>query len=240
MQSLPAVPRPKKALSKAIQGAIESKRHRVQPFSDYRNFIQHHYDGIAGKLTRVSGFFSGHDALAGQVFKSRAFDLSGCHRILDAGCGDGRYTRHIIRRSAPDATIAAFDLSRRMLVRARRRLKNERVRCVSADLTHLPYADGCFDAVVCGWVLEHLPEPLPGLRELARVLQPGGKMLLMTTEDTFAGSMCSSVWHCRTYNRAELRRACQECGLQWVRPLYFTTLHRLFRLGGIVVELRRG
>ena len=235
----PKQPRTKKPLGKKIQGALESKKHR-QPFSDYRKFIQHHYDGIAGKLTRVSGFFSGHEALAGLVFKPRAFDLGGCRRILDAGCGDGRYTRHILRRADPEALIAAFDLSCRMLVRARRRLKNERVRCVSADLTRLPYPDGFFDAVVCGWVLEHLPDPGPGLRELARVLQPGGKMLLMTTEDTFTGSMCSNLWHCRTYNRAELNRACQECGLHMVRPLYFTTLHRLFRLGGIVVELRRG
>ncbi len=237
--ALPKAPRPKKALAKAIKGVIESRRPREQAFSDYRKFIQLHYDGLAGKLTRVSGFFSGHEALAGRVFKPHAFDLRSCHCILDAGCGDGRYTRHIIRRAAPGAVIAAFDLSRRMLVRARRRLKSARVRHVTADLTRLPYPDGCFDAVVCGWVLEHLPDPLPGLRELARVLQPGGKLWLMTTEDTFAGSMCSSIWHCRTYNRAELSRACQECGLQWVRPLYFSKLHRMFRLGGIIVELRR-
>jgi ubiquinone/menaquinone biosynthesis C-methylase UbiE len=231
---------PKKPLSRAIKRALESKKHRLQTFPDYRRFIQHHYDGLAGKLTRLSGFFSGHEALAGQVFRPHAFDLRGCKRLLDAGCGDGRYTRHLLRRADPDAFIAAFDLSRRMLLRARRRLRSPRVRHVSADLTHLPYPDGFFDAVVCGWVLEHLPEPRPGLRELARVLQPGGKMLLMTTEDTFTGSMCSSLWHCRTYNRTELNRTCQECGLSWVRPLYFTKLHRLFKLGGIVVELRRG
>jgi ubiquinone/menaquinone biosynthesis C-methylase UbiE len=232
-------PRPKKPLGKAIRSAIESKKHR-QPFSDYRRFIQHHYDGFAGKMTRVSGFFSGHEALAGVVFRPHAFDLRGCRRILDAGCGDGRYTRHILRRADSGALISAFDLSCRMLVRARRRLKQSRVQHVSADLTRLPYADGFFDAVVCGWVLEHLPDPRPGLRELARVLQPGGKMLLMTTEDTFTGSMCSSLWHCRTYNRAELTDSCLACGLNWVRPLYFSKLHRLFRLGGIVVELRRG
>jgi ubiquinone/menaquinone biosynthesis C-methylase UbiE len=236
-----AKPRPKKKpLGKAIQRALESKKHRLQTFSDYRTFIQHRYDGIAGKLTRVSGFFSGHEALAGRVFKPHAFDLRGCRRILDAGCGDGRYTRHILRHADPGALIAAFDLSCRMLVRARRRLKSLRVRHVAADLTRLPYADGFFDAVVCGWVLEHLPDPRPGLRELARVLQPGGKLLLMTTEDTFTGSMCSNLWHCRTYNRAELRRTCHACGLQWMRALYFSKLHRLFRLGGIVVELRRG
>jgi ubiquinone/menaquinone biosynthesis C-methylase UbiE len=231
-------PQPRRPLKKAIQRVLESRKHR-QPFSVYRKFVQHHYDGIAGKLTRVSGFFSGHEALAGRVFKPNAFDLRGCRRILDAGCGDGRYTRHILKRADPDALIAAFDLSGRMLVRARRRLKSTRVRQVAADLTRLPYADAMFDAVVCGWVLEHLPDPLPGLRELARILQPGGKLLLMTTEDTYTGSMCSTLWHCRTYNRTELTRACHACGLQVVRPLYFTKLHRMFRLGGIVVELRR-
>jgi ubiquinone/menaquinone biosynthesis C-methylase UbiE len=171
--------------------------------------------------------------------KPNAFDLTGCKRILDAGCGNGRHCKHILRRADRDAFIGAFDLSQRMLKRANRRVKSERIQYVAADLTRLPYADGFFDAVVCGWVLEHLPDPRPGLRELARVLRPGGKLLLMTTEDTLAGAMCSSLWHCRTYNRNELRQVTDECGLVWRRQLYFTQLHRIFKLGGIIVELHR-
>src|SRR2546423_1769882 len=118
----------------------------------------------------------------------------------------------------------SFDLKP---TRAGKRLHNSpRVSHVSADLTRLPYADAAFDAVVCGWVLEHLPDPRPGLRELARVLKPGGKLLLLVTEDTLTGAMCSRFWHCRTHNRAELRRICQECGLRWERPWWFTRLHR--------------
>src|SRR5262245_45385897 len=128
---------PKKPLSRAIKGALESKKHR-QPFPAYRKFIQHHYDGLAGKLTRLSGFFSGHEALAGLVFNPPASALRASTALLAAGCGAGPYTRHILRRADPDAMITAFDLSRRMLVRARRRLKSPRVRHVSADLTHLP------------------------------------------------------------------------------------------------------
>jgi len=103
----------------------------------------------------------------------------------------------------------------------------------------LPYADSCFDAVVCGWVLEHLPDPRPGLRELARVLQPGGKLLLLVTEDTLTGAMCSRMWHCRAHNRANLRRLCTEAGLPWQRELWFSPLHKMLRLGGIIVEIRR-
>ena len=242
MHSQPTLKSPRKKhnpLKEAIRKALESQKHRRQPFNSYRSFIQNHYDGLAGELTSVSGVLSGHAVLAGQVFKPHAFNLHGCKRILDAGCGNGRYSRYILQRADDDALIAAFDLSQSMLKRARRDLRSGRVLQVAADLTRLPYPDEFFDAAVCGWVLEHLPDPAPGLRELARVLQPGGKLLLMTTEDTLTGSMCSRMWHCRTYNRHELARVCESCGLGWVRPLYFTHLHRVFRLGGIIVELHK-
>lgn len=217
---------------------IESSKPR-QPFGEYRQFIQRHYDGLAGKFTSVTGWVTGHETLAGRLIRPRAFDVRGCKRILDAGCGNGRYTRFLLRWADPDAVITSFDISHGMLHRARARLKSDRVTFVSADLTRLPYPDAFFDAVVCGWVLEHLPDPRPGLRELARVLHPGGKLLLLVTEDTLTGSMCSRMWHCRTHNRADLQKLCREHGLHWVRSLWFSPLHALFRLGGIIGELRR-
>jgi ubiquinone/menaquinone biosynthesis C-methylase UbiE len=226
-------------VARGLKGAIASKRLAREPFTEYRKFIKSHYDGIAGKLTGFTGLVTGHEALAGRLIRPAAFDVSGCKRILDAGCGNGRYSKFLVRWADPDAFITGFDLSQRMLKRARRRLGNQRVSHVAADLTRLPYPDRFFDAVVCGWVLEHLPEPRPGLQELARVMQKGGKLLLLVTEDTLTGSMCSRMWHCRTYNRAELRRVCQECGLRWERPHYFSPLHALLRLGGIIAELRR-
>jgi SAM-dependent methyltransferase len=222
-----------------VKAALQSKRPHRLSFLDYRRFIERHYDGLAGKLTGFTGLVTGHEMLAGRLIRPQAFDIRGCKRILDAGCGNGRYTRFLLRHADPDALITAFDLSQRMLKRARRRLGNARVTHVAADLTRLPYADACFDAVVCGWVLEHLPDPRPGLRELARVMRPGAKLLLLVTEDTLTGSMCSRMWHCRTHNRTELRLICQECGLRWQRPLWFSCLHSLFRLGGIIIEIRR-
>ncbi len=204
-----------------------------------RRFIQNHYDGLPGALTAVTGLLTGHEALAGRLIRPGAFDVRGCKRILDAGCGNGRYSRFLLRDADSDALITGFDLSPRMLRRARARLRSTRVSHAVADLTRLPYGDASFDAVVCGWVLEHLPDPRPGLRELARVLQPGGKLLLLSTEDTLTGAMCSRMWHCRTYNLGELRQVCSECGLRWQREMWFSDVHRLLKLGGIIVELHR-
>lgn len=223
-----------------LSNVLESKKPRQRSFADYRRFIQNHYDGLPGALIAVTGLVTGHEALAGRLIHPNGFDVRSCKRILDAGCGSGRHARFLLRQADPDARITAFDLSRQMLKRAREHLRSDRVTHVSADLTRLPYADSSFDAVVCGWVLEHLPDPRLGLSELARVLQPGGKLLLLATENTLTGAMCSRMWHCRTYNRAELKCVCQECGLRWERELWFSRLHARLRMGGIIVELRRG
>jgi SAM-dependent methyltransferase len=226
--------------SKAGLGSVlESKEPQRRSFEDYRRFVRDHYDGLPGAFTAVTGLVTGHEALAGRLIAPGKFDIHGCKRILDAGCGNGRYTRFLLKHADPDALITGFDYSQQMIRRARERLGGNRATQVAADLTRLPYADGTFDAAVCGWVLEHLPDPTPGLRELARVLRPGGKLLLLATEDTLTGAMCSRLWHCRTYNRRELRDVAALCGLRWQREFWFSRLHERMRLGGILVEVIR-
>jgi SAM-dependent methyltransferase len=238
-----AIPHPSASAASSARsglgGALESKEPGQRSFLDYRRFIQNHYDGLPGALTAFTGLVTGHEVLAGRLIRPDGFDVRGCKLLLDAGCGNGRYSRILLRWADRRAVLTGFDLSPRMLDRARRRLASDRVSHAMADLTRLPYADAAFDAIVCGWVLEHLPDPRPGLRELARILRPGGKLLLMATEDTLTGALCSRMWHCRTYNRAELRQTCAECGLKWERELWFSRLHALFKLGGIIVELKR-
>src|SRR5262245_9392864 len=129
---------------KRLGALLESSQPRRKPFGEYRNFIRDHYDGLPGALTALTGLVTGHEALAGRLIHPRAFDVRGCKRILDAACGNGRYSKFLLRHADADAVLTAFDLSPKMLHRARTRIGNDRVTHALADLTRLPYAGGSF------------------------------------------------------------------------------------------------
>ncbi len=142
-------------------------------FEEYREKVRDVYDGPQGALLATCSLLSLHTSMGARLFRERKFDLRGARRILDVGSGAGQIAKHLIKYADPAADITCFDLSHEMLRRARNRLKSDRPRFVVADLTRLPFADGSFDCVTCGYVLEHLPDARVGLAELSRVMLPG-------------------------------------------------------------------
>jgi ubiquinone/menaquinone biosynthesis C-methylase UbiE len=209
-------------------------------FEEYRDKVRDVYDGPQGAMLACCSLISLHTMLGERLFRERKFDLSGVRNVLDVGSGAGQIAKHLLKYAHADAELTCFDLSYEMLRRARNRLKSDRPRFVVADLTRLPFPSETFDCVTCGYVLEHVPDPRIGLAELSRVMVPGARMLLLTTEDNFTGACTSLMWRCRTYNRRELRRICEEVGLQWNKELWFTRMHRVLRAGGICAELIKG
>ena len=205
----------------------------------YRKRVRHLYDGPAGAVLKVGSKISLHEPLVGRMLRSRRFDVTRFRSILDVGSGAGQILGHIIKAARAETRIVACDLSPNMLRRARQRVKSDRPAYVAADMTRLPFADDSFECVTCGWVIEHLSDPRPGLKELCRVLQPGGSLLLLATEDTYSGAFVSRTWKCRTYNRRELREACEESGVAWEKQIWFTPVYRMLRMGGILVEARK-
>jgi ubiquinone/menaquinone biosynthesis C-methylase UbiE len=206
-------------------------------FREYRDKVRDVYDGPQGAMLAACCMLTPHTTLGERLFQRREFDLRGARNILDVGSGAGQIARHVLKHAEPQAEVICLDLSHEMLRRARNRLKAGSPRFVAADLTQLPFADASFDCVTCGYVMEHLPDASLGLAELSRVMKPRARMLLLTTEDNFPGAMTSRVWRCRTYNRRELARICEDSGLQWHKELWYTRMHKVLRAGGICVEL---
>jgi malonyl-CoA O-methyltransferase len=97
-------------------------------------------------------------------------------RALDLGCGTGR---HALWLAAHGANVTAVDFSAGMLDEARRKPGADTIRFLQYDLhALLPFADGEFDLVVSGLVLEHLRTLDLFFSETRRVLRPGGKAVV--------------------------------------------------------------
>jgi len=90
-------------------------------------------------------------------------------RLLDVGCGTGH---HLARYRRLGFEVVGVDGSADMLAHAR--AANPDVPLQRADLQNLPFSDASFDVVLSIEVLRYLPEPALALREMARVLRPGG------------------------------------------------------------------
>ena len=216
-----------------------------------RDLTRRLYDGPAGAVLALASAMSLHEPLIGALLRgggerSPRFDVTRFRDVLDVGSGAGQILGHLIREAAPDARLVAFDLSDRMLRRSRRRMAaksddagRDEPGYVAGDMLRMPFADGAFDCVTAGWVLEHLTDPAPGLAEMARVLRPGGRLLLLCTADNVTGQWNSRTWKCRTYGREELAAACAAAGLPWVRRHHLSPVHRALKFGGIIAECER-
>ncbi|NIP85961.1 MAG: methyltransferase domain-containing protein [Planctomycetales bacterium] len=212
--------------------------HRLS-YDQYREEVRKVYGGARGAMLARFSQLSGHLHLGDRLLRKRRFDLAGARQILDVGSGAGQILGHLLKYADPEARITGIDISHAMLRRARGRLKSSRPGLITADLARLPFANQSFDCVTCGYVLEHLPDARTGLAEIVRVMKPHARMLLFTTEDSFGGAWTSRLWACRTYNRREILKTCDELGLALTQELWFSRMHKLLRAGGICIELRK-
>jgi SAM-dependent methyltransferase len=98
---------------------------------------------------------------------------------VDAGCGTGRALPALRDAVGPDGTVIGLELTPEMLAEARTRGWAEAsTLLIEADARRLPLADGSVDAIFAAGLINHLPDPVAGLAELARVTRPGGLLIL--------------------------------------------------------------
>ena len=96
-------------------------------------------------------------------------------RVLDAACGTGDLALADLRAGA--SRVTGLDFSPKMLARARR--KSDAIEWLQGDMLALPFADGTFDAATVGFGVRNVADLELGLRELRRVLRPGGRLAIL-------------------------------------------------------------
>ena len=156
-------------------------------------------------------------------------------RILDVGCGTG--ANLLMLSEYGDAE--GVDISEDALAFCRER-GLEKVRLGAAE--KLPYADGTFDLVTALDVVEHMDDDLAGLREMRRVLRPGGRVLLFVPTFMFLWGVQDDVSnHRRRYRLPELKRVLEKAGFAIERTTYanitfflpILLMRKLMRVTGI-------
>ena len=159
-------------------------------------------------------------------------------RILDVGCGTGANLLML----AEYGDAEGVDISEDALAFCRER-GLDKVRLGAGE--QLPYDDGTFDLVTALDVVEHMDDDLAGLREMRRVLRPGGRVLLFVPTFMFLWGLQDDVSnHRRRYRLPELRRVLEQAGFEIERTTYanitfflpILVMRQLMRLTGVKAE----
>jgi len=135
------------------------------------------------------------------------FGVSRGNRVLDVGAGTGRMTKHIFHLVGREGLAVAEDIADQMLCEGKNILSNTHLCWVCDDILQLAFKNDSFDKVLCFSTFPHFQNPLAALKEMRRVLRPGGKLLILHTFssdelNTFHAQLETPVCHDRL-SRAE-------------------------------------
>lgn len=155
---------------------------------------------------------------------------------LDVACGTGVLLKRLLEQ-VPELDAYGVDASADMLARASAALKKwphvhlEQTEIGNDGMAGLPYEPGTFDLITFTNALHYLPNPLPTLAELTRLLAPGGQLVMEDYKEREL-LLISAVFkwlvrrvdpkHVRTYTLAEAHSLCKQAGLSIVREKRFT------------------
>ena len=154
-------------------------------FLDVADELRAYYESRAGELDELALTYEHPEAYKRFFYRARfravlgALDPQAGEEILEVGCGSGAYTRELVERGA---RVTATEVAPGPLAQARRNLgplaAETELRIEDAQRLSLP--DGRFDKVLLSEVIEHVPEPDRAIAEAARVLRPGGLLVVST------------------------------------------------------------
>lgn len=151
----------------------------IQKSNDPVNYVAFEREGWG---SHIEGYDNTFGAVTRQTVEATldAAEVGKATRLLDICCGPGMLSAAAVMRNAAAVGIDFPGV----VALARKRVPGASFQ--SGDATELPFADNSFDAVVCGYGIMHVPDPEKALREMLRVLRPGGRVALSVWDNEAA------------------------------------------------------
>jgi len=143
-----------------------SKEYFYDTIADDFDSIMNMYD-TNRRIEVIFDDFLGNENLSGKT-------------LLDGGCGTGWFTKKAVERNA---IVTSLDIAPKLVEITKKKCPN--ITGVEGSLLELPFDDNSFDYVISSDVIEHTPNPLDAVKELIRVLKPGGKICITVPNRTF-------------------------------------------------------
>lgn len=171
----------------------------------------------------------------------KGLDINDSDSILDCGCGDGLYLKII--KDLSGAAVSGFDLNGESLRLAQGYTKGMGVSLVQGRIRDLPYKDNSFGKIFSTEVLEHVEDDLGALKEILRILKPGGRLIITVPNHNYPflwdplnwilerclgkrikSGFWAGIWnmHLRLYYREEIEALIKRAGFK-VRAVEFLT-----------------
>ncbi len=222
-----------------IKGEQNMNQNIVEATHQTAEKIQKYYSWRASNYDAGASFEVEHHAEA-----LRLANVQGGQRVLDVACGTGRGTVGLAQAVGAAGSVDALDLSEAMLDQARTKIEKlglkDRVRFKQGNAGELPYPDNMFDLVYNGYMFDLIPLDrfMPILKEMARVLKPGGKLVLVNMSKPDE----RKTFFEKIYEKGWAVMPCRPVLMSgYLTPAGFTDIQRLYRpTRGSIVSLLWG
>ncbi len=135
------------------------------------------FDRIARRYDLVNTVLSAGTDGGWRRSAARLTELKAGGSALDVACGSGKLTAVLARMAGPSGHVVGLDFSRQMLEVARS--EHPGIEFLDGDALNLPFEDAGFDASTIAFGLRNLADPVRGLREMLRVVRPGGRAVVL-------------------------------------------------------------
>jgi len=135
------------------------------------------FDRIARRYDLVNTVLTGGTDGGWRRRAARATNLKAGGSALDVACGSGKLTAELARIAGPKGRVVGLDFSPQMLEVAER--DHPGIEFLEGDALKLPFDDAEFDASTVAFGLRNLSDPIAGLREMLRVVKPGGRSVVL-------------------------------------------------------------